>query len=325
MLARRSSLARLRKAITALGASVAIGMACGCSMAMSPLAMKATAFASAATLAIQDSEDAYTLVQNSYADVQASSLVVNYDKRGFHPDEIQPFLSDADLKARQNLLAGLKQYADTLAELSGSSPVTGVDTAAEGIGHSLQALAKNGVLPRAFQKTVGGQRDGVNLMQAGTTAVAAIGEFLVERKLEKDLPHVIETMQQPINNACALLEADIGSSTSTPGLRSQIAHDYSELLMNQDTYIRNTKFSSPSERRGEILKLPAIVREKAAADQTLIATRQVLQKFAAANDALASGVKTKESPEFRVQLGELIAEAEHLKNVYDQSTAKGSQ
>lgn len=284
----------------------------GCTI--SPLSQRATTFSTAACAAILQVRNGYQVVEQSYYDAQAAHLVTTFDKQGFDPSQIQPFMRPADMKVRNQLLAGLQQYATLLAEVSGNDPIDELDKQSQTLGAQLHALSTDANLTALTKNTS---------MDAGlvATAVDALGRALIERKRAKELPSVLEKMQKPIDQICQLLEEDIGNPEKS-GLRNQLSNDYDELVKFQTTFIfQNESRMTPEEKRKQIQMLPRLVTEAKQADAALEQTQDALHHLATAHDALAETRAGKDAPAFRSLVSQLAAESQQLGSVYAAVTA----
>jgi hypothetical protein len=94
-----------------------------------------------------------------------------------------------------------------------------------------------------------------------------------------------------------LFKADIGTVTANGrgnGLRFALWQTYSQLIPKQQEYLAaNFKDLSPEQRTAEIEKLPALVRARRQADQTLKQTQASLDQLVKANAELLDAVRTK--------------------------------
>jgi len=284
----------------------------GCTL--SPLSQRATTFSTAACSTILQVRNGYQVVEQSYFDAQAAHLVATFDKQGFDPSKIQPFMRPADMKVRNQLLAGLQQYATLLAEVSGDEPIDELDKQSQALGTQLQALSTDANLTALAKNTT---------VDAGlvATAVDALGRVLIERKRAKELPAVLERMQKPIDQICRLLEEDIGDPEKS-GLRNQLSNDYDELVKFQTTFIfQNEGKMTPEEKREQIQRLPRLVIEAKQADAALEQTQDALQHLATAHDALAETRASKDAPAFRSLIAQLLTQSQQLGSVYAAVTA----
>ena len=288
----------------------------GC--AVSPMSKRTAAFSTAAVSAAQGTTKSYQIVEQSYHDSQVAALVESYDQDGFHPEKIQPFISSEDMKVRTRVLEGLTKYAETLAEISGDQPLKTLDTQAAAFGKSLQTLSRNGEI-KPLAKSAQISDTELNIV---TTAVDALGRALIENRRRKDLPEVLRQMKEPVNQICALLEADIGDPEKS-GLRNELKNNYQTLLRKQEQFIHhNERQMSAQEKRQEIERLPQLVREAKTADQSLATTQKALAQLAKTHAALVESGNAKDSPGFRTLLAELIEYGEQLSEFYQKLPGK---
>jgi len=288
----------------------------GCAMA--PLSKRATAFSAAASATTIQVKNAYTVVENSYYEVQVTRLEHTFDTQGFKTDDVQPFLTDNDMKARTQLLEGLQQYATLLASVTGNAAVTAVDKQSEAVGEKLEKLSTDSGLTGLAK----------NASMAGGMAAAAVdalGRELLAPKTAKELPGILDRMQKPIGQICQLLEDDIGEP-QTGGLRNQLKIDYDQLIADQRAYIyANEKTMTPDEKRDDIAKLPALAVAAKRGDAALESTEEALKDLATTHDALVETKKSKHAPAFESVLSQLVAESQQLSAVYSAVEAKGAQ
>jgi hypothetical protein len=154
--------------------------------------------------------------------------------------------------------------------------------------------------------------------QSGAAAVNALGAWLVERKLRKDLPELISRMQQPVAEIRDLFKADIGTVNANgqgTGLRFALWQTYSQLIQKQQGYLA-AKFKdfSPEQRMLEIEKLPALVRARRQGDQTLKQTQASLDQLVKANAELLDAIKTKQN--LRAEIDSLHQESLRIAEYY---------
>lgn len=122
-----------------------------------------------------------------------------------------PILSEDLLALQFAVLEGLEAYADLLASLTDAQTQTLVSQSVAGIGKSLQGLAGD------IGTVTGKQLPGLDAatIQRGTTALGALGDFLVAEKLNAELPRIIEQNHPRIVAIADFLAATIG--TAAPG------------------------------------------------------------------------------------------------------------
>jgi hypothetical protein len=269
------------------------------------------AFAQAVNLTTTNTHAAFQLVEQKYEEAEALALVVDYDLAGFNPENVKPWLTAEDVDARTKLLKALQQYAAQLESVSGSEQLQKMDEASKEFGKSLTDLSKSKPLESIALK-------GSIAPSAAATAVDAIGRWLMDNKRNKELPSLIEQMQDPVQKTCMLLTEDIGSRTSSgtgKGLRDELWLKFSDLLKSQDAYIQHNKDKfSPAEKLNEVQKLPTLVRQRQQADQMLAQTSASLQQLVQANADLLKAVRSKQ--DLRANIDALYEEAERINDFY---------
>ncbi|HYL16257.1 MAG TPA: hypothetical protein VEV41_24705 [Terriglobales bacterium] len=296
----------------------ALAFAVGC---LSPAVHKnVPAFASAVTLATENTKSAFDVVEQEYENVQAERIVVNYDREGFNPNMVKQFLGPEDLEVRLALLDALQHYASTLAEVSGDKQLDQFDDKTRALGSSLQSLTKTA----AFQRLVTSSAMEVNI---AATAINALGQWFIERKRQQQLPRLISDMQEPVRRTAELLQADIGSAPDDHGhgghgLREQLWNEYTQAALQQVAFIDHNKdHMDPASKAEAIKKLPQLVRQRALADQTLKQTQVTLSKLVEAHSALLRAVQSK--TDIQAEFSALIGEGQRIKSFYDSLQKKG--
>jgi hypothetical protein len=274
---------------------------------MSPLASRTLAFSTAATTTINQTTNAYQLVNQGYEDAQAARLAATYDTSGFDSSKIQPFLPAKDIAVRTQVLNGLQQYATLLAEVSGNQPITDLETQAAAAGSALQKLQQDDFTSFRISST------DKNL---AVTAVAALGSALIERERARALPGILEKMNSPIQQICTILESDIGT-VGQPGLASALHRDYDNQIAAEEKFIRdNAATMTAEQRRTEIETLPKLVLAQQQSDQALAATSKSLAALAASHAALAATKTQKNAPAFKLELAEMLQDAQAINTFY---------
>jgi len=283
----------------------------GCGV--SPLATRVSAFGAAASLIAKDSSASYDTVERTVYNAEVSSLVLDFDTKGFDPAGIKPFLSGEDLAARHSMLDALQHYATFLQDVGGNAPLDAVNTATAELGQRLHSLSTNSALAKLKAND--------DEVKGLTTAIDAAGQLLVERKHQKALPPIVTAMQGVIDRICALLDADLGSAPNAEGiggrgLRLQLWTEYDRLIVNQKTWLdRNKTTLPPQEKADGIAKLPALVKEQRAADDTLVATQNALKDLAKTHRALLT--EHKRGTSFFTYVAEMKDDAERIAGFYN--------
>lgn len=295
------------------------------------------AFAQAAELTSTNVEGALQTVETDYASANAFRYAVNYDG-SWDPHKIPTaWLTPEAMQVRLQVLEGLKQYASELSSLTGSNDVDQLNKASTAVGQSLKGLTGTPLFETMTKKI--GMEKGVpaNFSEIAATSVNALGNWLIELKLKKNLPEEIEKMDPNIQNLCSLLVADIGgvdTNRNNPyegtGIRQVVWITYNDRILSQNQYIlhnectlkKTTDCLSGEARLAEIEKLPALVQEQRAADLTLQQVQKTVKQLAQAHTELVKAVQAKQ--DLTADLASLVSEAQRL-NSYYQSLSGNKQ
>ena len=304
-----------RHAVAGFAVFVALTLS-GCVRPMSQLAQHTQAFSSAAILITNSSQDAYATANTLHYNEQIALAVIDYDKSpSWNPnDYVKPLLSDEQLIARRQVLDGLKLYSESLNELTSPKPNTGLNAAANDLGTSLQVLSKN--VNTTF---TGGSDLAISDTQKNilSTALVALGDYLAHRTVGKRLPTVLAENDKTIADICDALLADVKV------LRRQADKDYITLEVAQDQYIRHAQPAlSADQRRGEIARLPAMVREQQQNDLLLTKLEHALTGLKLTHHALAAAAQGDNPLSLRDKIAELTAEGQALASYYQGLTSK---
>jgi hypothetical protein len=285
------------------------------------------AFAQAAELTSTNVQAAFETVNATYNNAQQLHYAVTYDGN-VNPDKISTgWLSPEALNVRLQILQGLKQYASELNSLTGSDDITKLSQSSTALGKSLTDLTSTA----PFKTFANKLPSGVNVNNLAATSVNAIGNWLIEEKLKRDLPSQIAKMDPTIQSICVLLAADIGSVNTDPanptkgsGLQQVVWDQYNSIIESQNQYILHNQCNgdkapincfSPDVRLAEIQKLPALVGQRNAAEKTLQQVQVTLKQLAQAHTELVKAAQTKQT--LTADLGDLLAEAQRLSTYYN--------
>ncbi|SPE23251.1 conserved hypothetical protein [Candidatus Sulfotelmatomonas gaucii] len=281
---------------------------------LSPLEKHATAFSQATATVIDGSEDAYNAAMRLRLQEQASASVYAYDKDpSWSPyKDLTPLLTPAQLDARIKVLEGVKAYADTLVDLTSGKPSPDLENAAESVGTNLQGL--NQTVATDFSTAIP-NIPVMSTTQANqvSTAVLALGEYLISRKVKSSLPKVTQDMNPSIQTLCEVLNSDVVI------LRRQADVDYQMQITQLDHSIRNEGTSvSPYEHRLEIRTLIELADQQKANDELLARLQAALHALAMTHQALATAAQGNNPESISQKIAELAA-AGHDLNVYYKS------
>lgn len=287
----------------------AVGIS-GCSLG--PLAKHTAAFSVATNEVIDSSEDAYRAANRLRQQEQVAAAVYEYDKNPtWSPyTDPKPLLTPAQLNARIEVLDGLRSYAASLVEITGSQSSKDLNAAAAGVGTNLQSLSsaastdlKNSV-PNAPVMT-SAEANGIS------TAVRALGDYLVAKRVKGSLPKVTQEMNPVIKALCELLNNDIII------LRRQADVDYQTLIEKQDQFIRHPSTPlDPVEHRDEIGKLITLAAQQKANDELLVKLQVALHTLALTHQALAAAAQGNDPETIKQKIADLEAAGQSLASFY---------
>ena len=279
----------------------------GCSL--TPIARYTAGFASATAIVVDRSQDAYRTANELYFEEQMSSVVREYEANpNWNPNSIQPLLTAKQMHVRRLLLDSLKVYARTLDRLENSPKSEAIDDAAAGTGAGLLAMSSS------LNADLGGNK-GIAITAAESnglsTAVDALGKYLVARKVKRQLPAIVQSMDPTVDTICKLLVSDIGT------LQTQTADDYSSLIQHQDEFIRHAGTSlDPVSKRAEIRQLPLLVQRSAASKELFDRLQLAIRRLALTHDALATAAQGKDPATLKAAIADLQETGRELGDFY---------
>jgi len=258
---------------------------------------------------VNGSEDAYRAANRLYFDEQMSAAALNYDSQpNWDPHSIKPLLTENQLTVRTTVLNSLKVYAQNIAEIENAPKnAAGLDSAAESAGNNLKGLGSG------LDSALGGVGVTVSQAQANgfSTAVKALGEYLIAKKVKRDLPARIQAIDPQIEAICKVLVLDITA------LQTQAENDYSSLLTQQDLFIRKAGDKlSPIERRAEIRRLPLILQKAETSKELFDALKVALQRLALTHHALAAAAQGNNPEALGGRIADLEDAGQTLSNFY---------
>lgn len=290
----------------------------GCSLSLSPLSRRSSAFGNIASVAVRDTSTAYQTVEDATYQAEVSSLVLNFDREGFRREKIQPFLPAQDLDIRLTLLHGLQEYADQLASTAGEKAFAPLDQQTAALAQSLTTLSTNDALRKLAPEASDSEVKGI------ATAVDVLGRVLIERKRRQELPHIIRQMQPPLEQLSILLIRDIGTPPNDgqpgSGLRNVLWRRYETLISNQEDFVVNgSKQFTPAERANEIGKLPQLVSQQRTADGALARTQTTLRDLVSTHRAL---LDADQAGTFKTRLSELVEDGQQIASFYSTLNSK---
>jgi hypothetical protein len=288
----------------------------GCATS-TPLARHTADFSSATSLVVDNSENAYRAAVRLHDQEQAAVAVAKYDSdKPWDPHSLKPLIDAKGLQARSDVLDGLKAYAQSLADIASGVDSPQLNAASASVGTNLQAIGQT-INPTTAAGTTDTTTTSsgfvITPQEANAVSVAfkALGDYLVAHKIKSSVPKVIRDMDPQIDTITQLLNSDIVI------IRRQSANDYEQLLTEQDMFIRKSGSAlSPTERRAEIEKLPAILSSKQATDDMLADLQNCLTQLAQTHHALAAAADTSNAASLQQRIADLHAAAERLAHFY---------
>jgi hypothetical protein len=290
----------------------------GCATS-TPLARHTADFSNATSLVVDNSENAYRAAVRLHDQEQAAVAVAKYDSdKPWDPHSLKPLIDAKGLQARSDVLDGLKAYAQSLADITSGVDSPQLNAAAASVGTNLQTIGQtvNPTPPAGTTDTTTTTTSSgfvITPQEANAVSVAfkALGDYLVAHKIKSSVPKVIRNMDPQIDTITQLLNSDIVI------IRRQSANDYEQLLTQQDMFIRRSGSAlSPTERRAEIEKLPAILSSKQATDDMLADLQNCLTQLAQTHHALAAAADTNNAASLQQRIADLHAAAERLAHFY---------
>lgn len=316
----------------------------GC--AATPLAKQSTALSSALAPVVDQSAAAYrdaVALDNLREDYEAVVAYQNKDAT-YNPRNTPVLLSEKDIQTRLAVLASLQVYSQSLIEITKGPDSPQLDAASKSVGSNLTSLGNNlapsieNVLGIAAAAPPAGTTTVTTVSGSTTTtttsptpstpapllspqvrngistAIDALGQFLVNRTVEKELPGKIEEMDPHLQTLCKVLGDDI---QTLQGLEQR---DYDRILNLEKQFIlddeRLGKHVDPEQHRAEIMKLPEIARQQRQSNEKLTALRAAIDKLAETHQALAKEAQHPDPETLKKKLGDLADAGKNLGKFY---------
>ena len=343
-------LLKFREARVVLGATAFAGgsiILCaalaGC--ASTALAKNATTLSAALAPVVDQSAAAYrdaVALHDLRADYEAVVAYENKDA-SYNPRNVPVLMSQKDIQARLSVLAALQVYSESLIEITRGNDSPELDAAAKSAGDNLTSLGNDvapsienvlgiaaapGSTTTTTVTTVSGSSSSTSSSSSSTPAAAlspevrngistgidTLGQFLVNRMVEKELPGKIEEMDPHLQALCKALADDIQT------LQELDRSDYDRILNLEKQFILEDEQPGrnvdPQQHRAEIMKLPEIARQQREADEKLTALREAINKLALTHHALATEAQHNTPETLKEKLGELADPGNNLGKFY---------
>jgi hypothetical protein len=304
---------------------------------LSSLAMHSVAVSAATTPVIDEAATAYHSAQVLHDTKVDYEAVAQFDDKtkAYNPRSIESFPSDQAIQVRLTILEAFKCYVESLVAITNGVDSPQLDIAAKSVGSSLSALGNTlaptaedalGITPAAGATTTTTVTSGSTSTTTSSTAAApfistasqnavsasalALGEFLISRKIKKELPQKIKEMDPKLEALCNVLESDLDI------LRAQEKSDFDYILDSQTIFIQGTTTLDPQQRRVQIMKLPETVRQQRAVEQQLAELRASIVKLYLTHHALAADAQGNNPQSLKAKLSDLAAAGGDLGKFY---------
>jgi hypothetical protein len=309
---------------------------------LSPLQKHAVALASATAPVVDQAAAAYSSANAIYSERVDYEAAAHFDDKSpvYNPRTIQPLLSSKDVQVRLAVLAAFQEYVKSVVAMTNGTDTPELQAAARSAGENLSnvgntlAPSVESVLGIAAAATASTTEftsttttDTSTTMTSSststpavaitpevrngiTTAVNALGQFLINRKTKKELPPIIIAMDAHVKTLCDLLQSDINV------LNEQEQRDYNYLINQQTLFLRREKAIEPEERRQEIMKLPGIVRREQASTLLLSQLHDAIVRLELTHHALAAEAQGNNPQSLQQKLDALEAAGDDLGKYY---------
>jgi hypothetical protein len=271
-----------------------------------------------AAAAYRDAEKAYELG----SDLDAATAFDATDTV-YNPRAKKVLLTEQQIEARLKVLAAFQLYVKDVVAITNGTDSPDLDAASQSLGSDLSSVANT--LGPSIASALGIAQAGGSatasssptpLVSTGvqnglSTGIDALGQFLVNRTIQKNLPQKIEAMDPVLEQLCKVLADDVSI------LRGEEHRTYDRIINQQTLFLRENKDKiDPDLRRREIMKLPALAREQSAADERLDNLEAAITKLALTHHALAADAQGNNPESLKQRLGELQAAGESLGKFY---------
>jgi hypothetical protein len=330
---------RLRGSVAALALCLSVA-ASGC--VESTLPKHVTALANATAPVVDQTTAAYHNAETAYEQGSDFDAITEFDASQpvYNPRTVKVLLSEKDIQDRLAVLAALQLYVKDLAAITKGDDSPALDTASASIGSNLSSIGNTlapsidsvlGITPAtesttqttvtttAGTTTTSSTTSASNpapLVSSGvqngiSVALDALGQFLVSRTINKELPQKVEAMDPNVEQLCKLLSSEVG-------ILQGLEHRTYDTIINQETlFLRANKDKiDPDLRRAEIMKLPQLARQQRTADDQLTNLQAAIVKLALTHHALAAAAQGNNPESLTQKIGDLETAGESLGKFY---------
>lgn len=335
--------------VPAAGMLILCAVLSGCAPA--PLAKHSVEFSAALAPVVDESAEAYrdaVAVHNLREDYEAVIAYQNKDA-SYNPRNAPVLMTDKDIQTRLATLAALQVYAQSLIQITKGTASPDIDTASQSVGNNLAvvgndlapsiesvlgiAAAPGSTTETTVTTTSGGTTTTSNssstdappalspqVRNAISTGVNALAQYLVSRKIARELPAKIEQMDPNVEALCKALAEDVQTINSLQG------RDYDRILDLEKQFILEDQKpginANPEMLRLEIMKLPEMARKQKSANERLAALRQAIVNLELTHHALAAEAQGNNPQGLQEKLAELSDAGSKLGKFYSSLPAK---
>jgi hypothetical protein len=315
---------------------------------LSPLAKHSAALAAATAPVVDQAAATYQSANSIHFMRTDLEAIKEFDATApvYNPRIIKPLMPDQEIQARLKLLVAFQAYVQSLVAITRGTDTPELQAAAKSAGENLTNLG-NTIAPSiestfglasvtaSTTETVITTTDATTTSSATTTtltpvnpitpaiqngistAVDALGQFLINRKVKKELPPIIKSMDPHVTALCDVLQGDITN------LRVIEEYDYNRVINQTTLFIRESSDKlDPGERRELIMKLPAIARMKQTSDQQLNSLSAAIARLELTHHGLAAEAQGNNPESLKQKWAEIEAAGENLGNFYSSLSAK---
>jgi hypothetical protein len=305
-----------------------------------PIALHTTALAATVAPVVDQAAAAYASANAIHDMAENYEAVAAFDKPSppppaapvvYNPRTVAPLLSQDQIDLRLAVLKGLQSYSQVLVAVSGTQSAE-LDAASKSLGGGL-ASAGDLFLPAgsssvtqvvttddvSVTKTTTSPTDAISAgeQSAISTAINALGQYLVAKKVKEELPGIVAKMDPQIQQLCRLLAKEIDI------LASQEKVDFDIAINQQTEFLRVTKGLDPETRREQIMKLPELARQQKQAAEQLKQLRAELGTLEMTHHALAVALANANPESLSQKFADLGAAGSNLGKFYSSlATAK---
>lgn len=279
---------------------------------LSALHRKSTAFSVATTPVVDGAAAAYRDA-NTLHDLRVDyDAAARFDAREpvYNPRNTEVLLPRKGIEARLAVIAALQEYANSLVAVTSGTDSPALQASAKSTGENLSSLSN--ALTSRGSSTSSTQTELITpeVQNGISAALEALGQFLVSRKIKRELPQKIVAMDPHVQALCTLLKRDVEILTE------QERSDYNRIIDQQTQFLRENPTMDPEERRAEIMKLPGFVRDQRAAEEKLTALHEAADNLAKTHHALAEEVQNGSRESLMEGLEELVSAGSNLGSFY---------